>query len=756
MKHTVARAVWLATASSCAFLICDPANAQSDPTNFARDVEVNQVEDIVVTARRREESLQDVPIAVTAFSGENLEARGYTSITDIQQSTPNLTFTPGTGGTSSQVSAYVRGVGEYDYLISSDPAVAVFIDGVYQARPFAALTSLIGIQRVEVLRGPQGSLFGKNTIGGAINIVMDKPAGSDTGSVDLRLGSYSALQGRFSYDGALTDKLSYRVSGLRSVADGWQKLDSGGTLGNQDIFAGRGALRWQSGDFDAVFAVDGVRQRQNSAAHSMIAFQPTFFSGLFSTFVGPCCTVPSDIDRTDSTPSLNIDNADAINTTLTLEFPAFGGELKSITAYRYSDVEFARDGDASTLNYVGDRQHIRGGQYSQEFQLSHDLYDGRVTTLLGVYGFFERSNQKTRVVTADGLYPLIVAAGYPADVAGGLDFNLAFDLLQKTENVAVFGNATIRLTDALSLDVGGRYTHESKDFTIGAQRVYANIPLIPGVPSFSQDKTWSNFSPKVTLNYKVTDDVSIYGLVSQGFRSGGFNGRPTSAAGLGAFEPETLTSYEVGMKSDWLNRRLRLNLSAFHNTYEDMQVLINLTLPGGVGVIARTENAGKATIWGVEAEGRFIATNWLSFDASLGYLNAGYDEYMSVDAAGNPLDLSGLDLRHTPPLSASLGATFDWAMTPDLDARLRVDVAYQDKQWSDVQNTPLLEGKANTMVNASFRVASHSGLSLSIDGQNLTDERVIKEGFGDFGAFGFMEAHFNPPRRFFATLRYDF
>ncbi|WP_291535893.1 TonB-dependent receptor [Brevundimonas sp.] len=714
------------------------------------------MDDIVVTARRREENLQDVPIAVTAFSAENLEARGYTSITDIQQSTPNLNFTPGTGGTSSQVSAFVRGVGEFDYIVTSDPAVAVFVDGVYQARPFAALTSLMGIERVEVLRGPQGSLFGKNTIGGAVNVVLARPTGSNTGSVDLRVGSYDSFQGRFSYDGAITDDLSFRVSGLGTVADGWQKLDSGGTLGDQNVVAGRAALRWRRGDLDATFTVDGLRQRQNSAAHSMIAFEPTFFSDLFSTFVGPCCTVPSSIDRTESTPELNIDNADALNTSLIIDLPAFGGDLKSISAVRYSDVEFARDADASVLNYTGDRQHIRSTQYSQEFQLSHDLFDGRVTSLLGVYGFFERSSQKTRLVTADGLYPRLIDAGFPPADAAGLDFNIDFDMRQKTQNVAVFGNATVRLTDALSVDIGARYTWEDKDFYQSAMRVYAGVPLIPGMASYTLDESWSNFSPKVTANYKINEDVSIYALASRGFRSGGFNGRPTSAAEVGAFDPEELTSYEVGMKSDWLDRRLRLNLSAFHNTYDNMQVTVQYPLPGGVGIIARTENAGKATIWGLEAEGRLVATDWLTFDTSVGYLNGSYDEYLSQDAAGNPVDLSDLDLRHAPPLSASLGATFNWTVNSDIDASLRIDAAYQDRQFINAQNTPELEAEANTIVNASLRFAWRSGLSFSIDGQNLTDEQVIKEGFGAFGSFGFIEAYYNPPRRVFATIRYDF
>ncbi len=741
----------LVTAAPAAMLaMTAPAIAQeasSDPQAAAI------VDDVVVTARRRSENLQDVPIAVTAVTGEGLDARGYSSITDIQQMTPNLTFTPGTGGSSGQMSAYVRGVGEYDYIVTSDPAVAVFFDGVYQGRPFGALTSLMGIERVEVLRGPQGSLFGKNTIGGAISVVLQKPTGSNSGEADLKVGSYDHVQLRGSYDLALTDDLAMSVSALGRWGDGWQEMDSGGTKGNTDQIAGRAALHWTKGDFDAVLSVDGYRQRQNAAPNNMIAFYPGFFSELYSTFVEPCCNVPSNIDRADVTPILNIDNADASSVTLTLDFPAFGGDLKSISAARYSRVAFARDGDASLTNYSGDRQDITSRQFSQEFQLSHELFDGKVTTLGGLYLFHERSRQKTLLVTAWGLYPRLLEAQFDPEMAAGLDFNVNFDQTQETDNAALFGNATIRLNDKLSLDVGGRLTYESKEFDQTARRIFAQVPLIPGVPGYQLDESWTNFSPKASLNYEVSDEVRGYAIVSQGFRSGGFNGRPTSEAEIGSFDPEILTSYEIGLKNDLFDRRLRLNISAFYNQYEDMQV--NVSYPVLGGVVVRTENAGKARIWGIEAEGRDIANDWLTFEGAVGYLDAAYEEYFSRDANGNVLDYSDLELKHTPPWTASLGAVFTGRIG-QFDTTFRVDAAYMDEQYSDTQNQPLLKGEAHTLLNASLNFRADNGLSFGIEGQNLTDERVIKEGYDGSGSFGFIEAYYNPPRRIYATVRYAF
>jgi iron complex outermembrane receptor protein len=747
--------------TSLLILAAVPAAAWGQSTAMTTDLpETNATSqdvasgDIIVTARKREEKLQDVPVSVTAFSGANLDARGYQSVVDIQQSTPNLNFTPGTGGTSSQISAYIRGVGEYDYIITSDPAVAVFVDGVYQARPFGAMTSLLGIDRIEVLRGPQGSLFGKNTIGGAINIVLQKPTGSDHGKVDVQAGSYASLQGRASYDGSLSQDLSYIVSVLGRRADGWQRLDTGGTLGNQNQLAGRAALRWHPGDFDAVLSVDGLHQRQNSAAHSMIAFEPTFFSGLFSTFVTPCCTVPASINRTGTSNLLNIDNADGVDGSLTMDFSALGGHVKSISAIRNSVVTFARDGDASAVNFAGDRQHINSTQYSQEFQVSHELFGGRVKTLLGLYGFYERAHQQTLLVTAYGLYPQLIAAGFDPALAAALDFNIDFDQIQTTKNLAAFGSATVELSNALSLDIGGRYTWEHKDFDQTARRIFADVPLIPGIPGYHLQNTWHNFSPKITLNYKIDPDVLLYALVSQGFRSGGFNGRPTSAEAIGGFDPEKLTSYEAGIKSDLFSRKLRINISGFYNQYRDMQVVVQFPLP--TGIVARTENAGRARIWGFEFESRLRATNWLTFDGSVGYLNARYQQYFSHDAAGNVLDYSNLKLKHTPPWSASLGATATAPLSPHVGASLRIDGAYQDRQFVDVQNTSLLEARPNVILNASINFKVDNGMSFGVEAQNLTNRQVIKEGFDSRGSFGFVEAYYNPPRRIFANVRYEF
>lgn len=756
MRHKCAFAGTSALALSLAFMAAAPAMAQEQEAPRNEVAFMN--EDIIVTARRRQETMQSVPVSVSAFSAAALESKGIQSIADIQQSTPNLTFSPGTGGSSSQISPFIRGVGEYDYIITSDPAVAVFIDGVYQARAFGAITSLMGIERIEVLRGPQGSLFGKNTIGGAINIVTHRPQGSNSGSVDLRVGSYDSVQLRAMYDGAINDEWAYSISAIGKRADGWQKNLAGtGDLGNEKQMAGRFALRYQGSDLDATLSIDGLHQRQNSSAHSMIAFENTLISDLYSAFVAPCCTVlPDNIKQTASNKELNVDNADAVNGSLTLEFGDAWG-VKTITGVRYSNVEFARDGDASLLNYAGDHQKISATQLSQEVHLTRDdLFNGRGRMLLGFYGFYERAHQETRLVTAEGLYEGLLASGDPElmGMAPFLDFNVNFDLRQKTANLATFGNFIYELTDRLSIDAGARFTWERKKLNASAERVFAQIPLIDGHPEFGGKESWSNFSPKVTLSYEFDADKLGYFTFSKGFRSGGFNGRPTAADEIGTYDPEKLTSFEAGLKTSWLDRRLRFNFSGYYNRYTDQHVSVSFVGANGL-VVVRTENAGKSRMWGFEAETSAQLTNWLSLDASLGYINSKYLEYMSVDTLGNPLDRSGLKLKQTPPWTGAVGVTTRFPVG-EADATFRVDASYQDSKFIDVANTEILKGKAHAILNARLQVDLNNGWALGVEGQNLTDKQVIREGYDSRTSFGFTEAYYSLPRRIYGFVKYDF
>jgi iron complex outermembrane recepter protein len=746
----------LLAASALCTLVALPAAAQELPASGTA-----AADEIVVTARKREENVQDVPIAVTALSGAALEARGIGSVTELARVTPNLQFTPGQGGNSGAIAPFIRGVGENDFIITSDPAVGTYFDGVYVARTFGASPELLDVERIEVLRGPQGSLFGKNTIGGAINVVTRLPGDTAEYAGDIRYGSYDNLRLRARVALPLGEGLGLSLAGLGEWGDGWQKLDSGGTLGNRDVITGRAVLRYRSGPFEAVVSADGLRRRQNSAAHSMIAFVPTFFSGLQSAFLAPCCTVPSDIDRTDTTPALNSDRADAFNASLTLSYDTGAGTFKSITAYRWVKALFGRDGDASsTVNYAADIHNERARQWSQELQYSTPILgDGNL--LLGAYYYRERSTDLTRLYVADGLYNVISTIPPFSDPAfpGGpplallLDFNLDFDNRQTTTNWALFGNASVPLGEQLTLELGGRYTHEKKRFFQSANRIYANAPLLFGTPSYTLGDSWNSFTPRASLSWKPGENTMVYGSWSRGFRSGGFNGRPTSLEEVGGYDPEKLTSFEVGLKRQWGNA-VTLNLALFRNTYKDQQLLISTVSPFTGLIVVRTENAGKSRIQGLELEGTVKVSPRFRIDGSLGLLDAKFLRYVSV-IAGVPTDVSFRTPKQAPDLSASLGAAYTLPLGGDLAATFRLDAAYRSKAFIDVENTPELAAGDHAIVNASALFdLPVDGLSLRLAVDNLTDKRVVTAGYDARTSFGFVEAYFNAPRRWWVTLAF--
>lgn len=735
----------------CALAALLPAAAMAQDAGDGSD-------EIIVTARKQAEKLQDVPIAVTAISNAGLEARGVGSVTDLNQIAPNLQFTPGQGGNGA-IAPFIRGVGENDFIITSDPAVGTYFDGVYVARTFGASPELLDVERVEVLRGPQGSLFGKNTIGGAINVVTRIPGQDTEMQADLRYGSYNTFRARARVAMPLSDGLSFSLAGLGEWGDGWQKVPSGKHLGNRNLITGRAVLHYNSGPFDAVLTADALRRRQNSAAHSMIAFVPTFFSGLQSAFLAPCCTVPSRIDRTDTSPQFNANRADAFNTSLTLSYDLGGATLKSISAYRRVKGLFGRDGDASsTINYTGDIHNERARQFSQEFQLTAPIFE-RGNLLLGAYYFRERSIDLTHLTVADGLYNVIKGIPPFSDPAfpGGptlatlLDFNLDFDNRQTTRNYAVFGNAAVPLGEVVTLELGGRYTHEAKDFTQIATRVYAQQPLFLGMPGFRLKKSWNNFSPRVSLSAKLRENILTYASWSRGFRSGGFNGRPTSAEEIGIYNPEKLEAYEVGIKSQFGNV-LTLNLAAFHNQYRDQQLLIS-TISKNTGLpVVRTENAGKSRINGLELEGDLRVSPRLRINAALGLLDAKYQKYVSV-IAGVPTDVSFRKLKQAPDITANLGVAYTLPTGATTDAVFRVDTAYRSATWIDVENTPELRANDHAVVNASATFdlpVEGAKLRLAVD--NLTNKQVPVAGYDARTSFGFVEAFYSEPRRYWVTL----
>lgn len=737
------------------------AAAQAETTTAAADpAKVDDgLGDIVVTARRREERLQSVPVAVTALGGAALDQRGFSSVQQMEQVTPGLKFTTGGGGNSGAINAFIRGVGESDFIVTSDPSVALYIDGVYVARSFGADLALNDIERIEVLRGPQGSLFGKNTIGGAISVTTRMPDKTPSFNADVRVGNFNSFRARASGDVVLGENLYGAASVLVRKARGWQKVPGkDNNLGDENAVAGRLAIRWlPENGATLLLSVDGRRQRQNGQPHNTIANRPTApFAVFYGRFFGACCEITADPDRFAAQSPYNNDDADAINAALTTTIPAGNGEVKSITAYRHVDAFFGRGINSIRPAYYGDYHDERSRQFSQELQYSNNFLDDKLSVLAGLYYFRERSLDHTNLFVAPGLvlqpgFPAFLAAiGLPAAAAPTLDLNLDFDNRQRTINYAAFGNATIHFTDRLSLDLGGRYTIEKKRFYQRAQRTNVNRPLIPAAPSYTLNDEWKAFTPKATVSFQANPNILFYGTYSQGFRSGGFNGRPTSFGEIGSYNPEKLSSFEAGMKSTLFDGVLRFNLAAYSNKFKNQQVQVNTIAADGITIIARVENSGRSHMRGFEAESRLVASPNLSFDGSLAYLDAGYDRYFS-----RGVDLSYLTLRNAPKWTGNVGADLHGDIG-GARASFRVDGAYKSSVEIDTLNSPFLHTGSYWTANANVSVEWAGGWSARLTAENFTDKRVIIGGFDTSAAFGTVEAYYTPPARYYATVGYRF
>ncbi|MBY0563157.1 MAG: TonB-dependent receptor [Hyphomonadaceae bacterium] len=736
------------------------------------------VEDIVVTARRFEERLQSTPVAVSAFTSDALEQSGANTLTDVASVVPNLTMSntgSGSGGASNP-QIYMRGIGQVDFLITTDPGVAIYIDGVYYARSTGSAFDVLDLERLEVLRGPQGTLFGKNTIGGAINLISRRPSDEFGGQIQFTTGEFGRADVRASADLPLADDLRARVSGVWQNRDGFtDRVLVGDEMDDQDQVGGRAHVEWTpTNDLTLTFIADGTRARQGSTNTALLSFDPA--AGLAPLWVNLVATpgalalptVNSSTPFRNTGTGPNVSNLDLWGASLTTSWD-MGAELtlRSITAFRELGAEFGRDGDNSSSQYVETHNMVDQRQFSQELQLLGGGPDSRLRWVLGAYYFDEWARDTNDVRLASGLWAALEGlpgaviplspAVCPTLCLGGVGnplnalFDLDFDIYNRVDTLsyAVFGQGSYDLTDRLSLTAGLRYTQEEKTYFLHHQRVNAGVPIIPPT-TVSAD--FDDLSPRLGVEYQANDGLFLYAVASRGFKSGGFNGRPTTTAEVQSFGPESLWSYEAGLKFDSSDRRLRLNLATFFNQYDDIQISsVGADTTGNLILI--TENAGQAEAAGVEAELTAIPVDGLNLSASLGYIQAEYTEL-------NPGATVTLDTHFmkTPEWTASAAASYTFPLSGNMgDLTVRGDWSYRSRVYNDPQNTPILSQGALSLFNG--RIAwtdANERIELALFGTNLTDERYIVAGISAADSFGTVEGNFGRPREWGLSLRYTY
>jgi len=776
--------------------------AQEQRTSGAEQI----LEEVVITARRREETLQNTPMAVSAYSGESLEYRGIESLDEISRFAPNLTLenNPSFGGASNSAAIYLRGIGQKEFLPTTEPGVGLYVDGVYVARSVGAILDIVDVERLEVLRGPQGTLFGRNTIGGAISVITVKPdpTGEAEGSLSVMAGTDDLLTVKGSYHLPINDTLAARFSLASFNQDGYVKRTDGIDLGDDDTVTGRASFTWLASDrLTADISIEATRDRENGPAMELVGVDFTDLSQLNGVVLAPPppmafihnvtnaavapgvpCAV-TDVNGNGITSNPSISNcyddryigADGVNegtapaysesdlwgisTTLTYDL-SDTLELKSITAWRDLESEFARDGDHSPARISQFFDELEQEQFTQELQLlgTHE----RMNWILGAYYFSE-----------EGFNTNILDFTVSNFQSGGDFDNSAW---------ALFAQANYDLTDQLHLTLGGRYTEEDKSFLpvqVIFQNYYAGIsqvvppdnPLFaldapflqagePILPLVEKDIEISEFTPMASLSYDVSDNMMIYGTYSEGFKSGGFTQRvfPPIVAGFTAppgtpdvdliptYEPEFVDVLEAGFKSRLANGRIRFNGAVFSTDYEDLQVQVfNSVAPV-------TQNIGEASIDGVELEIQAAPGNGWLLEGSIAKLNAEYDD---IDT-GITLIGENFDFERVPELTAALGVSKEFYLDSMGTLTTRVDWGYRSETYNDAYNSPLLETDEYDLVDASVRWVNAEGdWTVVLAGRNLGDEEFMITGvYGT--AFQAFEAMFDRGRQWRLEVRKDF
>jgi len=731
----------LQAGAAIAALMAAPAFAQETPAadSPTQSADAGQdassgTGDIVVTARRRAESLSKVPIAVTAFTADKLEKIGAIDLTDIQNVTPNTTLKDARG-TNSTLAAFIRGVGQQDPVPGFEAGIGIYLDDVYLNRPQAAVLDIYDVDRIEILRGPQGTLYGRNTIGGAVKYVTKKLP--DHLEINLKgtYGSYNQADGIVSVSAPIGDMLKVGVSGARLTRDGFGKnLNLGIDNYNKSVWAGRGTVEFTSPDSRLFVRITGDYTHDTSAPRNGHRLIPGLLTGspvlanVYDTNAG-LANPKEDVWAGGLSMSVSAELTDSLT-------------LRSISAWRkdrsYTPIDF----DSTPSVDVDVPAIYKNSQTSQEFQL---LY--KSDKLNGIVGFYYLGAK------ASTGFDVLLSTTFPT-----FDAYTAGDV--RTETSSIYGDFTYDFTPQLSLSLGGRYTWDQRSsyifkasYTGGVTSEFGGNPTPFGAPStdFRGVANFKRFTPRASLSFKPSDDHMLYASYSEGFKGGGFDprGSGTSAPDVNQdgvrsyqeiynyllFKPETVKSFEIGWKGAAFDRRLAWALDGFYSNYSDVQV------PGSVGCIIGgvqsfcgiTTNAAKAHIKGVELEtnaqlarGFAGPGSAINFTGTLGYIDAKYKTFIGPD--GND-DAKYRVFQNTP----------DWTLSGTLAAVLPVGpgsinastvVSYRSLTHQFETASPFLDQPGYTLLDAHLTYSFGGGkYSIGVHGKNLTDVRYKTSGY---------------------------
>jgi iron complex outermembrane receptor protein len=717
---------WLTcSASAVAILasLCISGAAAAQSAAATETAEPNNRDDIVVTATRRDTLLQNTPAAISAFSNAALERSAIKNATDLAAFTPGLTASTNVGGTYA-----IRGISSDLLSISADSSVATYIDGVYLSRQTSNQIPFMDIERVEVLRGPQGTIYGRNATGGVISFVTKAPSETFNGTVVAELGNLDALQGNVMLTGPLVeDRVLFRVSASASRRDGYVTNvgPGGGKHNNEDYQSYRGKLLFKAAEnFDLTLAGDYYRQRQEFPLDQLLILSDI---GVSAGALQPTKKFQAAVngDLVDT-----FDNRDLIGTSATMKWsPTPAMDVTSITAYRDTDTALFTDDDATTLYVSHTYIRERSKTFTQELY-AQSSGEAKLNYLVGANFLSEKTRQDLTDSSAEADVYL------PANA--------------RTRAWAVYGQLDYALTDRLKITAGVRYSHEHREM-INAVLVDDRSGAGPvGVyQSPNRKASWNAITPNFLINFQVTDKTLLYALAARGFKSGGFASLGTAEEG---FDPETVWNYEAGVKTSLWDGRARFNVAGFYADYSDLQRRVGTSL-----ATLRLENAAAARIYGLEVEATLKPVSAWTISTAYSYLNAKYSDWETVlPGSTTPSNLSGFPLERSPKNKFSVVSNYVVPMRSGA-VELTGGATYQSTMTFRSARGSAYEQKGFALLSASMTYrAEGDRWSLQVYGKNLTNKEYFLNKEGDPSAPALASGYSALPRTYGVRAQVNF
>lgn len=748
------------------FIADDPASENETGSGASR-LSDDGLDTIIITAQRRAENLQHSPVSVMALSAGELDQRSATDLRSLQYFIPNLTFAPSQNVGDAAGNIFIRGIGQEDFLPGSESGVGFYVDNVYVARTMGTFLQLIDIDRVEVMRGPQGTLYGRNTIGGAINILSAQPGPRMAGHVNMLAGSDKRGEMTAVANVPLTPSLFARAAGRATTRDGYLRrlqpdesaspdleLDHR-TEGSDDTISGRLQLRWLvNSKWTIDMAADASWRRGTQAATHVDAIDSTkrnlpAINQLIDMAILPGPRIDGDFVSKDLLESHagggNSIHQDMSGVSLLSAWKSAAHELKLIASYRSLDSDVAVDADGTYFDILTSKFSEDYEQWSLEALFSGN--SGRLAYTAGLFGISE--NGRLLPATGAGVDVLYSCGCYYPDPNLLVILSAARDF--KSDSLAAFGQVGLTFSNRWELTAGGRLTRDHKSIKAALIRLdpVSLSPTAEILAASANSDSWTSFTWRAALTYQANRDLMFFGSASTGFKSGGFNIRPSPTLpdlGLAGFAPETVTNFELGARSEWFDRRLRFNFTAFVATYRDIQ-LRQQTFTGGVSTNTLIENAAKARISGIEGELAAAPVNWMSFSLAYGRTDA---RYLDVGAVPNLTLDSKFQRTPRDTISASIDI---WRPVGRGLVEFHGDFSLRSAEQFQIVASPW-DQDAYGLIRARITYRPDERWAFSLFGTNLTDRRYRTAGRGDaLSQFGFAQSIIGPPRQVGLEIR---